>query len=121
MYASSVKRFVFSLNYVEVSASPMLQKCGHERTRQREHETEEPGCVDKYRRYGRDKVALDGKASSATGVTYSGVRKLLRYLCEEGLSGEVGILMQVRIAEGNKSSHCGGQEGTLECKSDRVC
>ena len=114
MYTGSVKRFVFSLNYEKVSASPMLQKCGHERTRETEHEAEEPDCVDKYHRYGRDKVTLDRRARSATGVTYGGVRKLLRYLCEEELSADVGILLQVRIAEGNESSHRGGEEGSLE-------
>jgi len=42
VYAGMVKGCVFSLNYLEVSAGPLLQKCGHERTRETEHETEEP-------------------------------------------------------------------------------
>jgi hypothetical protein len=31
--------------------------------------------------------------------------KLLGYLCEDGLGGDVGILLQGRIAEGDESSH----------------
>ena len=53
-------------------------------------------------------------------VTYSGVRQLLRYLLEEKLGGDVWILLQVRIAEGDESSNRGREEASLERKTERV-
>ena len=53
VYTGMVKGCIFALNYLEVSASPLLQKCGHERACETEHETEEPDCVDEYDRRGR--------------------------------------------------------------------
>ncbi len=41
-------------------------------------------------------------------------------MCEEELGGDIGILLQVRIAEGNESSHRGGEETSLESKSERA-
>ena len=49
------------------------------------------------------------------------IGKLLGYLREDELGGDVGILLQVRIAEGNESSHGGREETGLESKRERAC
>ena len=53
-------------------------------------------------------------------VTYSNVRQLLRYLLEEKLGSDIGILLQVWIAEGDESSDRGREEASLESKRERV-
>ena len=49
--------------------------------------------------------------------------KLLGYLREDELGGDVGILLQVRIAEANESHHRGREETGLReraCKNTRI-
>ena len=115
-----VKGCVFALNYLEVSTGPLLQKCGHERARETEHETEEPDCVDEYHRRGRGERTFDRRVRGLNSTVGMGVGKLLGYLCEKRLGGNVGILLQVRIAEGNESSHRGREEASLESKRERA-
>ena len=40
-----------------------------------------------------------------TGIVSIGIRKLLGYLCEEEVGGEIGILLQGRVADGDEGSH----------------
>ena len=42
VYTGIMKGCISLLNYLEVSVGPLLQKCGHERACETEHETEEP-------------------------------------------------------------------------------
>ena len=51
-------------------------------------------------------------------VTYSGVRQLLRYLLEEKPGGDIGVLLQVRIAESDESSNSGREEASLKSKRE---
>ena len=120
VYTGMVKGCIFALNYLEVSASPLLQKCGHERARETEHETEEPDRVDEYHRRGRGERTCNRRACNLNSTVGIGVSKLLGYLCEEELGGDVGVLLQVRIAEGNESSHRGREEASLESKRGRA-
>ena len=116
-----VKGRVFALNYLEISASPLLQKCGHEHACETEHETKELDCVDEYHRRGRGERTFDRRIRGVNSNIGIGARKLLGYMCEEGMGGDVGILPQGRIAEGNEGSHRGREEASLESESDRAC
>ena len=42
VYTGMVKGCIFSLNDLKVSASPLLQECGHKCASEAEHEAEEP-------------------------------------------------------------------------------
>jgi len=94
---------VVPLNHLEIPAGPLLQECSHERACETEYEAEEPDRVYKYHRCRRSEGSLDGWTSGTTG---GGIRKLLGYLCEEGLGGDVGILLQILVADSDKTSHC---------------
>ena len=92
-------RCMISLNYLEVPACPLLQKCSHQRAAETEHEAEEPGGVDKYRQSsGREWNLGTGTRDRNRMV---GIGELLGYLCEERLGNNVGILLQSRVADGN--------------------
>ena len=92
-------RCVISLNYLEVPACPLLQKCSHKRTTETEHEAEEPDGIDKYCQSGGRERTLGRGIRDGNRVV--GIGELLRYLCEERLSDGVGILAQSRVADGN--------------------
>ena len=98
-------RWVTSFNYVEVSAGPLLQKRSQNGTYETEHKAEEPDRVDKYHRSGGGEGELDRRSYGVTGIVSIGIGKLLGYLCEEEVGGEVGILLQGRVADGDKGSH----------------
>ena len=92
-------RCVISLNYLEVPACPLLQKCSHKRATETEHKAEEPDGIDKYcQSRGRERTLGRGIRD---GNRVVGIGELLRYLCEERLSDGVGILAQSRVADGN--------------------
>ena len=82
-------RGVISLNYLEVSAGPLLHERGHERACETEHEAEEPDRVDEYHGSGGGEGSR--RARGETGAI--GMGKLLGYLCEDGLGSDVGILL----------------------------
>ena len=108
---------VSPLNHLEVSAGPLLHKRGNKRACESEREAEEPDRVDEYYRRGRGEGKLGGWAQSGSTATICGrIGKLLGYLCEEGLDGK-GILLQVRVADSNKSSHSGGEYTRLKSES----
>ena len=98
-------RWVISFNYLEVSAGPLLQKRSQKGTYETEHKAEEPDRVDKYHRSGGREGRLDRRTRGVTGMVCIGIGKLLGYLCEEELCGEVEILTQGRITDGDKGSH----------------
>lgn len=55
-------------------------------------------------------------ARSVSAATIAGCAgKLLEYQCE-GLGGDIGILLEVPVADGDESSHR-GEEAHLECES----
>lgn len=98
-------RCVIPSNCLEIPASPLLQDYGQERAHEAENEAEEPDRVDKYCRCRGDKRITEGYIQKSIGVAASRVGKLLGYLCKEGLSDYVGILLQALVADGNESSH----------------
>ena len=114
-------RWPKSFNYLEVSASPLLQKRGQKGTDETEHKVEEPCSVDKYNRSGGGEGELDRRTWGVTGIVSIGVGKLLGYLCEEEVGGDVGILLQGRVADGDKGSHRGRKKANLRpCKYTTV-
>ena len=56
-------------------------------------------------------MGRSGGGDQAVGI---GTGKLLGYLCEEGLGDDVGILLQARVAEGDKSGHRRREKTDLE-------
>jgi hypothetical protein len=111
---STNMRWVISSNYLEVSAGPLLQKCRHKGTGETEHETEEPDRVDEYHRSGGGEGTLGRQTCGGNGAISIGTGELLGYLCEEGLCDDVGILLQARVADGDKSSHGRREKTDLE-------
>ena len=73
-------RCVISLNYLEVPACPLMQKCCHKRATETEHEAEEPDGVDKYRQSGGREGTLGRGTGDRKGAVGIGVGELLGYL-----------------------------------------
>ena len=111
VYTGMVKGCVFAFDYLEISASPLLQECGRERARETEHETEIPDCVDEYHRCGREEWTFDRWARGVSSNFGIDGEKLLGNLCE-GMGDSVGIFLQAQIAEGNEGSHRGRAEAS---------
>ena len=56
-----------------------------------------------------------------TGIVGIGIRKLLGYLCEEEVGGDIGILLQGRVTDRDKGGHCRRKKANLRaCKYTTV-
>ena len=109
-------RWVILFNYIEVSAGPSLQKRSQKGTHETEHEADEPDRVDKYHRSGGREGRLYRKTRGVTGMVSIGIRKLLGYLREEEVGGEVGVLMQGRVTDGDEGSHRRSKKANLRSR-----
>ena len=114
-------RCVISFNYLKVPAGPLLHECSHECACETEYEAEEPDRVDEYHRSGGG----EGSGWTGGGTGTVGVGKLFGYLGEEELGGDIGILLQGRVADGNESCYRRREKTSLEmvraCKHTTVC
>ena len=86
--------WIIPLSKLTIPTSPLLQHSSHEGARKTQHEADKPDRVHEHGRSGGAEgiLGIDGWAC-VTRSSIGGSRKLLGYLCKEGLGDGIGVLL----------------------------